>query len=187
MIYIIDDLIHNNILIKLNNYLNNFKELNAGDKKFWVMDSPQDFTSYMVDKISNIEKRKINNILCFFRIATEKLDNDWRIHADSIIGNQIPNRAIVLYISEPGLDELNGTALWEHVSHGDSLPFEGLENKKFDDMLLNESNDLSRWKLNSVIGYKKNRLISYPSHYFHSKYPNKGWKKGRKVFVMFYK
>ena len=65
--------------------------------------------------------------------------------------------------------------------------YEGLENKKFDDMLLNESNDLSRWKLNSVIGYKKNRLISYPSNYFHSKYPNKGWKKGRKVFVMFYK
>jgi hypothetical protein len=53
-------------------------------------------------------------------------------------------------------------------------------------MLSEESNDLSRWELNTVIGHRENRLISYPSSYFHSKYPNKGWEEGRIVFVMFY-
>ena len=58
--------------------------------------------------------------------------------------------------------------------------------KEFDRMLSQESNDLSRWELNTVIGHRENRLISYPSSYFHSKYPNKGWEEGRIVFVMFY-
>ena len=29
--------------------------------------------------------------------------------------------------------------------------------------------------------------IFYKDNYFHSKYPNKSWKSGREVFVMFYK
>jgi hypothetical protein len=45
---------------------------------------------------------------------------------------------------------------------------------------------LDKWSLNSVVGYKPNRLVSYPCNYFHSKYPNKSWKEGRVVFVMFY-
>ena len=50
-----------------------------------------------------------------------------------------------------------------------------------------DSEDLNKWRLSTVIGYEENRLVSYPSSYFHSKYPNKSWKEGRKVFVMFYK
>ena len=34
--------------------------------------------------------------------------------------------------------------------------------------------------------HKKNRLISYPCNYFHSKYPNE-FVESRIVFVMFYK
>ena len=44
----------------------------------------------------------------------------------------------------------------------------------------------SKWKLKSVIGYKPNRLLSYPCNYFHSKYPNESWNEGRVVYVMFY-
>ena len=186
MIYILDNFLPNDVLTKLNNYLVDFKEVDTGNKKFWVMDSPQDFNDYMVNKISIIEGKRINNILSFFRIATNELDTDWRIHCDSIINNQLPTRAIVLYISKPGLNELNGTALWDHIEHGSSLPYSELSNEKFDNLILNEANDLNNWKLNTVIGYKQNRLISYPSNYFHSKYPNKSWNKGRKVFVMFY-
>ncbi len=187
MIYIIDNFLRNNILKSLNKYLVNFKEVDAGDKKFWIMNPPEDFTAWMCDKISVIENKRIENILSFFRIATDELDTDWRIHCDSIINGQLPLRAIVLYMSEPGLDELNGTALWEHKELGCSLPVDQLTSKKYDDLILNESNKLDNWKLNTVIGYKKNRLVSYPSNYFHSKYPNKSWEKGRKVFVMFYK
>lgn len=187
MIYIVDNFLQDNILNNINNYLVDFKEVDTGEKKFWIMESPQDFTSYIIDKISTIENKNINNILSFFRIATDELDTDWRIHCDSIIAGELPTRAIVLYLSEPGLNELNGTAFWEHKKLGHSLHTSELTSSKFDDLILNESNKIENWKLNTVIGYKQNRLISYPSNYFHSKYPNKCWAKGRKVFVMFYK
>ena len=54
-------------------------------------------------------------------------------------------------------------------------------------MLLEEANNLEMWELNSVIGYNQNRAISWPANYFHSKYPDKSWKEGRDIFVMFYK
>ena len=54
-------------------------------------------------------------------------------------------------------------------------------------MLEVDSEKLEKWKLRSVLGYEENRLISYPSSYFHSKYPNISWPEGRKVYVMFYK
>jgi hypothetical protein len=53
-------------------------------------------------------------------------------------------------------------------------------------MLLEDADNESKWKLNSVVGYKANRLLSYPCEYFHSKYPNK-FKDQRIVVVMFYK
>ena len=53
-------------------------------------------------------------------------------------------------------------------------------------MLKQDANDKSKWKLKSVVGYKENRLLSYPCNYFHSKYPNK-FTGSRRVLVMFYK
>ena len=57
-----------------------------------------------------------------------------------------------------------------------------LEN--FNKLLLKDANNLDVWKLKSVIGYKRNRLLSYPANYFHSKYPNKSWQSGRKILVI---
>jgi len=53
-------------------------------------------------------------------------------------------------------------------------------------LLKEDANSPEKWRLKSVIGHKKNRLISYPCNYFHSKYPNE-FIDSRKVFVMFYK
>jgi hypothetical protein len=50
-----------------------------------------------------------------------------------------------------------------------------------------DSENLEMWRLVSVSGYEQNRIVSYPSNYFHSKYPNKSWKEGRQVYVIFYK
>ena len=57
---------------------------------------------------------------------------------------------------------------------------------EFNRLIKEESNDLDRWELSSVVGHKKNRLLSYPCDYFHSKYP-KEFEESRVVFVMFYK
>ena len=81
-------------------------------------------------------------------------------------------------------DKLNGTAFWEHENYGHTYIKSNSE--EFNRMLKEDANDKSKWKLNSVVGYKDNRLLSYPCEYFHSKYPNE-YKDQRIVLVMFYK
>ena len=84
------------------------------------------------------------------------------------------------------MQELHGTAFWDHKQYGNKQP-KNISSKEYDNFLIKESGNLDNWRLNTVLGYEQNRLISYPANYFHSKYPNKSWKKGRQVFVMFYK
>ena len=81
-------------------------------------------------------------------------------------------------------DKLHGTAFWEHENYGHT--YIESDEEEFNRMLTEDANDKSKWKLNSIVGYRDNRLLSYPCNYFHSKYPNE-FKKSRKVFVMFYK
>ena len=188
MIYIEDDFLPEKVVKQMENYLVDFKEVDTGDKKFWVMDALPAFVDYVTQKISNIFKGiEIEEVFSFYRIATDKIDTDWRIHCDSIINDKLPDRAAVIYLSDSELTEPHGTALWEHHKHGDSLDWEDLSTKEFDRLLLEDVNDVSKFKLKSLIGYKKNRFVTYPCNYFHSKYPNYGWESGRKIFVIFYK
>ena len=80
--------------------------------------------------------------------------------------------------------KLNGTAFWKHKDY--KFNYTKSSNEEFNRMLTEDSNDVTKWKLNSVIGHRDNRLLSYPSEYFHSKYPNK-FKNQRVVLIMFYK
>ena len=73
----------------------------------------------------------------------------------------------------------------EQIPYFQNIPT-NISNEEYDRLLIEDSGDLSKWELNTVLGYEQNRLISYPSSYFHGKYPNKAWKEGRQVFVMFY-
>lgn len=186
MIYAIDDFLNEKLYNKINDSLVDFKEIEVGDKPFYVIPPSESFVKYVCDRISIEENTNIQNVFAFFRQSTDKLDNDWRIHSDLKINGTQPDRALVLYISPSKYKKLHGTAFWEHHKYGDRLPVD-TTNKEYDKVLLEDSNDLENWTLKSVIGYKKNRLISYPCSYFHSKYPNKSWKEGRNVFVMFYK
>jgi len=164
---------------------NDFEEVVAGCDTFYVQMPSDGFNEIVKSKRSRLEGRPVRNILSFFRIATDTLDTDWRIHSDQKINGEQPDRAIVLFMSPSYSDiELNGTAFWKHKKYGYALPKS--TDDEFDRMLSEESNDMSKWDLNTVIGHRENRLISYPSSCFHSKYPNKGWKEGRVVFVMFY-
>ena len=124
-----------------------------------------------------------DSIICFAREAKKDQDNDWRIHNDTIIEGQQPDRAIVLFV-KANEDKLHGTAFWEHENYG--YTYQESNSEEFNRMLIEDANDKSKWKLNSVVGYKDNRLLSYPCNYFHSKYPNE-YKDQRIVVVMFYK
>jgi len=183
MIYVKDDFLPPNVFKSLLSYSNNFKEVKTPGKSFWIKELPNDLTKYIVNKLETIEGKKIKNILSFLREAKKGQDTDWRIHNDSIIKGEQPDRAIVLYVKS-NETKLNGTAFWEHKDY--KFNYIKSSNKEFNRMLIEDSNDLTKWKLNSVVGHRNNRLLSYPSEYFHSKYPNE-FKNKRIVLIMFYK
>ena len=188
MIYFIDDFLPSYILDETIKDLSSqdYKVFKTPDESFYYQIPTKSFINYVVNKLEEIENNKIINILSAFRLSNEEISNNWKIHSDLIIEGQKPDRALVLYISPRKINKLHGTALWEHKTYGKLLP-DTVTNEEFDRMILKESENLDMWTLNSVIGYEQNRAISYPANYFHSKYPNKSWKSGREVFVMFYK
>ena len=186
MIYIKDDFLPENLLKAVRDDKSEFEKVNTPGKSFWVKYPSGEFIDFVKYRISEIEGQEIENILCFVREAKEGQDNEWRIHNDSIIRNTLPDRAAVLFLSDEEKFKygLNGTAFWSHKTHGDTYP--GGSYDDFNELLFNDSNDISKWDLKTVIGHKTNRLVSYPCEYFHSKYP-KEFKSSRQVLVMFYK
>jgi|TARA_R100000935_G_scaffold31276_1_gene51828 hypothetical protein len=184
MIYIKDNFLPQNLLKAVREDASSYKEVKTPGKSFWTKKPSEAFVSFVEQMISDIEGHNIENILCFFREAKQNQDNDWRIHNDSIIEGQQPDRAIVLFLSDDNEPGLNGTAFWNHKTYGDT--YRGDTEEAFNELLINDSNDISKWNLKTVIGHKTNRLVSYPCDYFHSKYPNE-FKESRQVLVMFYK
>ena len=184
MIYIKDDFLDINLINLLHSNKDEFQEIKTPGKSFWVKEVPTAIMRIIKSEIEELEGHVIDPILGFMRQAKEGQDHDWRIHNDSIIEGQKPDRACVLYISDEQEDGLNGTAFWEHWKHGEK--FEDIFIEEQNRLLKEDSNEPKKWRLKSVIGHKKNRLISYPCNYFHSKYPNE-FLNSRKVFVMFYK
>ena len=186
MIYIIDDFLDNDILEAINKDKSNFIEHKTPNKSFWVKHASKEFINIVLDKLSHYEGFELENVLGFFREAKINQDDDWRIHNDSIINNVRPDRAAVIYLSEKDNDVLGltGTAFWSHEDHGHAKDLRDVND--FNNVLIEDANDLSKWKLESIVGHRKNRLVSYPCGYFHSKYPNK-YINSRVVFVIFYK
>ena len=188
MIYLIDNFLSDQLLEETINYLNDnsYKEFKTPDKSFWVQEAKPEFINSVTKALSIKENCELECVLGFFRVSTNTIDAEWRIHSDGIIDGQKPDRAVVLYISPREMKELHGTAFWDHKEYGKKQP-DNISDEDFDALLMKESGNLNNWKLNTVLGYEQNRLISYPANYFHSKYPNKAWREGRQVFVMFYK
>lgn len=188
MIHIIDDFIDKDLFKIATDYLKKgeFLKHNVGGKNFYTQNSPESFNKYVLGKLGLIEGRPVENILSFFRVSTDELDNNWRIHSDLNIMGERPDRAAVLYMSHREKEELHGTAFWEHEIYGKNLPSH-ISDEQYNELIKVDSENLNMWRLVSVAGYEQNRLVSYPANYFHSKYPNKSWKEGREVYVIFYK
>ena len=187
MTHIVDDFLDKDTYDAVYNRLltHQFMEIELGDKLFWVQPSDDDFNNLVLDKISKIDGKERKCLLGFFRVATEEFDTDWRIHADSKVGDIRPEKALVIYISPSTKEGVHGTAFWKHKDLGYSIP-EDISDEEFNRLLMEEANVLENWELSSVIGYRPNRMVTYPSTVFHSKYPNTGWKEGRMIYVMFY-
>ena len=87
MIYFTDDFLSSEWYeaTKENLASNDFEEVVVGGKPFYVQMPSDGFNEIVKSKISRLEGRPVRNILSFFRIATDTLDTDWRIHSDQKI------------------------------------------------------------------------------------------------------
>lgn len=96
-----------------------------------------------------------------FRIYTADQSQPTFIHTDSAINDW----SAVLYF-----DSIGGTAFWT-PKHDNADPF-------------NES----EWSLHTLVNARPNRLLVFPSHYWHSRYPRAVVQPGetRLIQVMFF-
>jgi hypothetical protein len=178
MIKVTDNFLPKKAFEDLQNYCNSneFKTIQAGEKEFLVLDTPRDLLDFLIIEDHNL-------VLTFIRKAHRNFDTDWRIHADNIINGYKTELASVLYINKKETE--NGTAFWIHDKYGKKLP-KDIEPKEFDRLITEDANNLEKWTMDSVIGNQENRLLTYTSNYFHSKFPNKIEEGERIVLVCFY-
>jgi len=181
MIKIEDNFIPIHNFNKLQEYCDNnlFEIISYPDKQFSVLKTPEHIIDYL--RIDNYEAT-----LSFIRSAYKGFDNELRIHSDNIINGYKTEIATILYVNDEVGVTNNGTAFWRHHKFGDVLPKDCSE-EEFNDIISNDSNDISKWKLTDYISSKPNRLLTYDANYFHSKFPNEIEEGIRKVVVTFYR
>lgn len=157
---------------------NDFKIVDAGGKLFSVLETPEFIINFLKEDDYNL-------ILTFLREAHDGFDDQLRIHADNIIMGKKTALAKVLYVNNPDTVSKNGTAFWKHHKHGNFLP-EDVSNEEFDRLIIEDSNNIELWDKTALVESKPNRLLTYNSNQFHSKYPANIEKGKRIVLVAFY-
>lgn len=180
MIRVLDNYYPKEVFEYLQHYCDTkpFQMVKAGDKEFCSLPAPEKFEKYT-------DITGYHTVLSFIRKAYKGFDNEWRIHADNIINGHKIDVATVLYINEnEGVTE-NGTSFWRHKIHGFELN-KNIDNKEFDRILTEDSNDLSKWNQTDFISARPNRLLAYDANLFHSKYPQEIEEGERIVMVNFY-
>lgn len=168
-----------------------FTALEKGDHIYYVANAPQNVIDKIHTEIESIYNIKIKNIVCFLRLASSVFDTDLRIHCDNgNVGTDFaPTHGGVFYITY-GKNDINGTAFWRHNKYGYVCPTD-FTDKDIQEKIMCDKEDVTKWNLNTIIGGLPNRLVCYPSQYFHSKYPRvmNGIhpKDSRIVMVVFFK
>lgn len=181
MIHIENNFLPQELFEELQDYcLNtNFERVQSGEKEFDFLKVPDNILPYLKE-----DKHEL--IVTFIRRALPDFDTDLRVHADNIIQGEKTALAKVLFINPKGNASENGTAFWEHITHGLELP-KDVTNEEFDRLITEDSNDWKKWNIRQVFHSEPNKLLTYSSNLFHSKYPAKITHGERIVLVAFYK
>lgn len=114
----------------------------------------------------NLQSRlgKIDPVKGFYRVSDKDSNFDSYIHADKMFAGW----AAVLYLTPPDLCQ-GGTAFWLHKETSQEMVTD-----YYGDLLADWTNT-SKWKLDTVIHMKWNRCIVYPTRFFHSPWPFRGF------------
>jgi hypothetical protein len=168
-----------------------FSALEKGDHIYYVANAPRDAIDKINTAIEEAYKVKIQNSISFLRLASSLCDTDLRIHCDNgNVGTDfVPTHGAVFYITHDE-NNINGTAFWKHCKYGYVCPPDFTDEDIQKNIMCDKENPL-KWNLSTIVGGVPNRLLSYPSKYFHSKYPRvmngTKVKDSRIVMVIFFK
>ena len=145
-------------------------------------------STYPVDhwfaRLAHIVGCKIKPKLSCFRLYLKgELPHSW-VHSDDICADF----ASVLYLNLPEQCK-GGTAFWEHTKLGlNRLPKN--ESPEFYKQMDLDWKDQSLWKQVGFVPMRWNRFITYPTSWFHSRFPfeafGEGPKDGRLIWICFY-
>lgn len=154
-----------------------FIEIGGEDKKFLAIITPEEIKEL-------VEIPGHETVFSFIRKAHKDFDTDPRIHADGIILNENVDVASVLYITTSGTT--NGTAFYSHRHYGQHMPAD-ISEEEFNRLLIEDSNDPSKWEMVELVLNRPNRLLVYDAKAFHSKHPPVIENGERVVMATFYK
>ena len=140
---------------------------------------------------SLLGKEIIPKISCFRLNLAGELPHSW-VHSDDICAKY----ASVLYLNTPEQCK-GGTAFWKHKTRNiDRLPTreelaaQGLDSNLYYQAIDREWKELEHWEQVGFVPMKWNRFITYPTCFFHSRYPFEGFgtgpEDGRLIWVCFY-
>lgn len=132
----------------------------------------------------------------FWRLAMRGDDTPGPIHADTICATN----AGLLYFTPGPVDASyeDGTAFWRHRETDDQMMPLSIrrgsqaKSQAYCDRINVDNRDESKWDMTLLVKAQFNRFVSYPSHYYHSRYPfyaeNYGTTKetARLIWVVFY-
>lgn len=135
--------------------------------------------------LENFFKMKVRIQLQYFRLGLAVESAPSRIHADTAVPAAW---ATVLYLNAPQ-ECYGGTAFWKHKWLGlDRLPRE--TDQDVVDVVNGDGDKLEKWEMGTVVAMRTNRLIIYPTEYFHSRFPlnalGENADTGRRVHVSFF-
>ena len=128
-------------------------------------------------------KKIVPRISCFRLNLKGELPHSW-VHSDGIAAGY----AVVLYLNQPE-QCTGGTAFWRHKELKiDRLP-KADENGLYK-RIEQDWKNLDLWEQTSMVKMEWNRLITYPTALFHSRFPFEGFgtgpEDGRLIWICFY-
>lgn len=122
----------------------------------------------VLPQLDEIHGREVDPVAAFWRLTKPGEKTPSPIHPDTIFARW----AGVLYMTPT--DEMGGTAFWKHKESGDHFfpPRKRLSrDQSYVDMIVRDGGDESKWDMTMLVKAQYNRFVTYPTHYYHSRYP----------------
>lgn len=131
-----------------------------------------------VSKIEKLTGSKLEARVMYRRYL-ENEENETYIHSDVDIGTY----TAIAFLNPPE-QCFGGTAFWRHRQHKwigqpktpeEILEGHGEDTLEFWAKIYRDGFDESKWIMRRCVPMRYNRLIIFPSHWFHSRYPKKAF------------